>query len=83
MNPEHKGFNVAPDRNVEILQQMSVAAAMHESWVMLKDTQSVLEAGLALTQGRYYSALVFDIAFLNYLWKTLTPNPSPRTGEGS
>jgi len=52
------GFNVAPDRNMEILQQMSVASAMHESWVMLKDTQSVLEAGLALTQGKYYSALL-------------------------
>ncbi|WP_254563890.1 chloride channel protein [Oscillatoria sp. HE19RPO] len=60
LNPEQMGFNVAPDRNVEILQQMSVAEAMHESWVMLKDTQSVLEAGLALTQGRSYSALVFD-----------------------
>jgi CBS domain-containing protein len=60
LNPEQMGFNVAPDRNLEILQEMSVAEAMHESWVMLKDTQSVLEAGLALTQGRSYSALVFD-----------------------
>ena len=24
-----------------------------------------------------------NIAVLNQLWKTLTPNPSPRTGEGS
>lgn len=39
---------------------MSVASAMHESWVILKDTQSLLEAGLTLTQGRSYSALVFD-----------------------
>lgn len=60
LNPEQMGFNVAADRNVEILQQMSVVEAMHESFLMLKDTQSVLEAGLALTQGRYYSALVFD-----------------------
>ncbi|AFY83937.1 chloride channel protein [Oscillatoria acuminata] len=60
LNPEQMGFNVAPDRPVEILEQMSVAAAMHESFLILKDTQSVLEAGLALTQGRSYSALVFD-----------------------
>ncbi|EKD07245.1 hypothetical protein SPLC1_S470050 [Arthrospira platensis C1] len=26
--------------------------------------------------------LLMDIAILNQLWKTLTPNPSPRTGEG-
>ncbi|MGL5192081.1 MAG: hypothetical protein ACRC8Y_00560, partial [Chroococcales cyanobacterium] len=25
---------------------------------------------------------VVTIAVLNQLWKTLTPNPSPRTGEG-
>lgn len=60
LNPEQMGFNVAADRNLEILQEMSVAEAMHESWVILKDTQSVLEAGLALIQGRSYSALVFD-----------------------
>lgn len=64
LNLEQMGVNVAPDTHVEILQQMSVAEAMRQSFLRLKGNQPILEAGLALTRGQCHSALVFDEADL-------------------
>lgn len=62
LNLEQMGVNVEPDRNLELLKEMPVRAAMRDSFPTLKAHQSVLEAGLALTQQHSHSGLVFDDA---------------------
>jgi H+/Cl- antiporter ClcA/CBS domain-containing protein len=54
------GINVDKNFDREILQQMPVAEAMHQSALMLLGSMPVFEAALALTTGQYRSALVVD-----------------------
>lgn len=53
-------LNVEKDKNLEILQQMPVAEAMHQPAMILNSSIPVLEAGLALTTAQCRSALVVD-----------------------
>ncbi|MBD1888498.1 chloride channel protein [Coleofasciculus sp. FACHB-SPT9] len=61
-NLQQLELNVEKDQQLEILQQMLVAEAMQVPGLMLSGSLSVLEAGLALTNGRCRSALVIDDA---------------------
>lgn len=61
-NLQQLGLNVEKDEQTEILQQISVAEAMHQSPLMLPAALPVLQAGLSLTRDRCRSALVIDEA---------------------
>jgi H+/Cl- antiporter ClcA len=53
-------LSVETDREQEILQQISVAEAMHQAPLILSATLPIWEAGLAMTRDRRRSALVVD-----------------------
>lgn len=55
-------LNVETDREQEILQQISVAEAMHQSPLILSATLSIWEAGVSMTRDRRRSALVINEA---------------------
>lgn len=55
-------LSVETDREQEILQQISVAEAMHRTPLILSATLPIWEAGLAMTRDRRRSALVIDAA---------------------
>ena len=50
----------SPDHNADVLRQLLVVQAMHQTFLSLPSTMSVLEAGLALTNHQSRSALVVD-----------------------
>jgi H+/Cl- antiporter ClcA len=56
------GLNVEKNLDREILQQLSVAEAMHQPALMLVGSMPVLEAALALTTAQCRSALVVNEA---------------------
>lgn len=60
LNLQQMGVNVEKDQNLEILKQMSVAAAMQKPRLMLLASCPVLEAGLALTAEKCHTAIVID-----------------------
>lgn len=53
-------LNLAKDDDRDIMQQMQVVEAMNESPLKLPKSMSVWQAGLAMTNDRSRSALVFD-----------------------
>lgn len=59
-NLQQMGINVEKDQNREILQEISVAEAMHQQSPVLSGLLPVIEAGLALTSSQSRSALVVD-----------------------
>jgi H+/Cl- antiporter ClcA len=61
-NLQQLGLNVEKDQQTEILPQILVAEAMHQSPLMLPAALPVLQAGLAMTRDRCRSALVIDEA---------------------
>lgn len=50
----------SPDHNADLLHQLLVVQAMHQTFLSLPSTLPVLEAGLALTTHQSRSALVVD-----------------------
>ncbi|MBD2076683.1 chloride channel protein [Phormidium sp. FACHB-592] len=50
----------SPDHNADVLHQLLVVQAMHQTFLSLPSTMSVLKAGLALTTHQSRSALVVD-----------------------
>lgn len=62
MLPTTIDLNVEKNLNREILHQLSVAEAMHQSALMLLGSMSVLDAALALTKAKSRSALVVNEA---------------------
>lgn len=62
MLPATIDLNVEKNLDREILYQISVAEAMHQSALMLLASMSVLDAALALTNAKSRSALVIDDA---------------------
>lgn len=61
-NLQQLNLNVEKDLQTEILPQILVAEAMHQSPLLLPATLPVLQAGLAMTRDRCRSALVIDQA---------------------
>ena len=59
-NPQQVGLNLAKNENLDILKQISVLEAMYKPALMLNSSLSMLEAGLALTNAHYRSALVIN-----------------------
>ena len=59
-NLQQLNLNLAKDDDREIMQQMQVEEAMNESPLKLPESMSVWQAGLAMTNDRSRSALVFD-----------------------
>ncbi|PPS40380.1 chloride channel protein [Chroococcidiopsis sp. TS-821] len=55
-------LNVETNREQEVLQQISVAEAMHQSPLILAATLSIWEAGVSMTRDRRRSALVINEA---------------------
>lgn len=55
-------LSVETDHEQEVLQQICVAEAMHQSPLILSATLPIWEAGLAMTRDRRRSALVIDEA---------------------
>ena len=54
------GLNVQPAQNSELLRQISVAEAMHQTFLTLPQSLSVLQAGVAFLESQCRSALVVD-----------------------
>lgn len=54
------GLKTEADDNAELLQQLPVSQAMHQNFLTLPSSLSVLQAGLALTQHQLHSAFVVD-----------------------
>ncbi len=61
-NLQQLNLNVEKDLQTDILRQILVAEAMHQSPLLLPATLPVLQAGLAMTRDRCRSALVIDAA---------------------
>ncbi|MBL1176090.1 chloride channel protein [Pantanalinema sp. GBBB05] len=54
------GLNEDPNQPTELMHQLPVLQAMHQNFLALPSSLSVLEAGLALTRHQTHSALVID-----------------------
>ena len=54
------GLKTEADDNVELLQKLLVVQAMHQNFLTLPSSTTVLQAGLALTQHQLHSAFVVD-----------------------
>lgn len=59
-NLQQLNLSVEKDQETEILQEILVAQAMHQSPLRLSATLPIWEAGLAMTRDRHRSALVID-----------------------
>jgi len=59
-NLQQLNLNVETDEQAEILQQMVVAEAMHQSPLILPAQLSIIDAGVSLTDNYCRSALVID-----------------------
>jgi H+/Cl- antiporter ClcA/CBS domain-containing protein len=54
------GLNMQSDQSSEVLRHLPVFQAMHQDFLALPASLSVLQAGLALTRNQSHSALVVD-----------------------
>lgn len=56
------GLKLQPDQDSEVLHRLSVSQAMHQNFLALPGSLSVLQASLAMTQQQFRSALVVNDA---------------------